>query len=189
MFAEKISAEMQNVQAWSGGETRELYIYPASSSYSERNFLIRLSSATVDVEESAFTDLPSYKRILTVIDGEIDLKHDDCEKIHLKSLETDCFDGGAKTFSFGKCRDFNVMIDKKSNIEASVNVIFEDKFFEVSSSKEYFFYAISGNIEIKCGDLNCEIKAGDLSHLKEIKDICHVRMLDKFSKIIFVRIC
>lgn len=38
------------VSAWSGGITKELYIYPEGSSYLSRNFKWRLSSAQVDKE-------------------------------------------------------------------------------------------------------------------------------------------
>ena len=40
---------------WSGGNTRELAIYPEGAEYLDRDFLWRLSSADSDKEESSFT--------------------------------------------------------------------------------------------------------------------------------------
>ena len=39
---------------WTGGTTTELAIFPETSSYMDRNFIWRLSSAVIDTEESAF---------------------------------------------------------------------------------------------------------------------------------------
>ena len=62
---------------WSSGKTTEMYIYPKDCSYNERNFDFRISSATIEVEESEFTDLIGYRRLLTILDGELDLKIND----------------------------------------------------------------------------------------------------------------
>ena len=49
-----------STSAWSGGATTEIRIMPEGSRYADREFLWRLSSATVEVEESTFTALPDY---------------------------------------------------------------------------------------------------------------------------------
>ena len=41
---------------WSGGETTELYIYPADYQYKKRDFLFRISRATIPKEKSIFTN-------------------------------------------------------------------------------------------------------------------------------------
>ena len=46
------------VSQWSGGTTTQLAIAPSGAQYGDRAFLWRLSSATVDLEESDFTPLP-----------------------------------------------------------------------------------------------------------------------------------
>jgi environmental stress-induced protein Ves len=63
------------VSTWSGGSTTQLYIFPRDALYSEREFKWRLSSAKVEVEESVFTPLPGFSRIIMVIEGEIHLEH------------------------------------------------------------------------------------------------------------------
>lgn len=44
---------------WSGGLTTQLGIAPAGAVYADRDFLWRLSSATVEDAESDFTALPT----------------------------------------------------------------------------------------------------------------------------------
>lgn len=101
-----------NTSAWSGGTTTEIGIYPETSKYADRDFLWRISSATVDLEESTFTALPDYDRIIMTLEGDIDLCHNGGEWIHLNAFETHSFDGGDDTVSKGKVVDFNLMLRK-----------------------------------------------------------------------------
>ena len=101
-----------NVSKWAGGTTTQLAIYPEDSSYAERDFIWRLSSATCDLPESDFTNLPDYNRVLAVLHGEIVLSHNGERSIKLEPLEYDYFDGGQKTKSYGKCTDYNLMTRK-----------------------------------------------------------------------------
>lgn len=53
----KIIDESQfSTSVWSGGKTTEMYLYPQDASYKERNFLFRISSATVEDETSVLRD-------------------------------------------------------------------------------------------------------------------------------------
>lgn len=97
---------------WTGGETREMAICPVSSRYMDRNFIWRLSSATVEQEESIFSSLPDYDRVLMVLKGEVVLSHEGQRVARLKELEQDRFDGAYKTHSFGKITDYNLMVRK-----------------------------------------------------------------------------
>lgn len=97
---------------WSGGTTTELSISPKESIYADRDFEWRLSSATVDVEESEFTALPDYDRILMTLKGKIRLKHNEGEWIALSEFEPHSFDGKDETVSVGKVTDFNLMTRK-----------------------------------------------------------------------------
>lgn len=56
-----ITKEQQKTSTWSGGTTTQLAIYPEDADYGKRNFTWRLSSATVEAEESVFTSLPGIK--------------------------------------------------------------------------------------------------------------------------------
>ena len=101
-----------SVSKWMGGKTKELAIFPPDSKYIDRDFIWRLSSATVELEESDFSKLPDYDRVLMVMEGSAVLTYDGKKSIRLKELEQDSFDGGAKTKSYGKITDFNVMVRK-----------------------------------------------------------------------------
>jgi len=104
--------EDYTVSRWTGGETTETAIWPASAKYIDRNFIWRLSSATVELDESDFSRLEDYDRVLMVLEGEVVLSHDGQRVARLKELEQDRFDGGWKTKSFGRITDFNLMVRK-----------------------------------------------------------------------------
>lgn len=97
---------------WSGGTTTELSIAPENSIYADRDFEWRLSSATVEVEESVFTSLPDYNRIIMTLQGGIRLAHNQEEWIELPEFSPHSFDGGDETVSIGKVIDFNLMMRK-----------------------------------------------------------------------------
>ena len=95
---------------WSGGNTRELAIYPEGAEYLDRDFLWRLSSADSDKEESSFTKLPDYDRILMVLDGSVVLAHGEERTANLNAWESDAFDGAIKTKCFGQLKkDYNLI--------------------------------------------------------------------------------
>lgn len=99
------------ISNWSGGKTTELYIYPKNSEYNKRNFLFRLSSATVLLKESNFTELKGVKRHLVVISGNVKLVHENKYSKDLKAFEQDSFMGEWKTKSYSEdeVEDFNLM--------------------------------------------------------------------------------
>ena len=97
---------------WSGGETTQLAIWPRDAVYGERTFCWRLSSATVELDKSTFTALPDYDRLIATLEGTITLRHDGGEPLTLAPYQVHAFDGGSETVSFGRCRDFNLMLRK-----------------------------------------------------------------------------
>lgn len=111
---------------WSGGTTTELGIGPEGSRYADREFLWRISSATVDLDESTFTALPDYDRIIMTLEGEMDLCHNDGEWKHLKAFETHSFDGGDDTVSRGKVVDFNLMTRKGAAGGEMIPLVFQE---------------------------------------------------------------
>jgi environmental stress-induced protein Ves len=100
------------VSAWSGGVTTQLAIAPESARYADRAFLWRVSSATVELEESDFTPLPDYRRLIAPLEGEIRLRHGDGAPILLRPFAVHAFDGADATHAVGRCRDFNLMLRK-----------------------------------------------------------------------------
>lgn len=106
-----ISKKAFKTSAWSGGKTTELYIYPEDSNYQERNFIFRVSSATVELEKTTFTPLQDIKRFIAPIDATLKLHHKN-QNIYLRPYMCFEFDGGLETTSEGKARDFNLMLSK-----------------------------------------------------------------------------
>lgn len=104
-----IRKEELTVSQWSGGTTTQLAIYPPEASYAERTFLWRVSTARVDARESLFTSLPGVRRILMVLDGEMELTHEGHHTKRLAAFEQDAFEGGWTTRSYGRVTDFNLM--------------------------------------------------------------------------------
>ena len=107
-----IKPEEYETGVWSGGTTTQLAIYPPGASYADRNFMFRLSSATVDTEQSEFTHLPDYDRWLMIFEGSARLVHSSEREVTLNPYESDAFDGGISTVSFGRVTDYNLMLRK-----------------------------------------------------------------------------
>lgn len=94
---------------WSGGTTTELFIWPESANVADRDFDLRVSTATVELDESDFSDYSGYIRRIMPLDGCMTLTHDGSDTVALGGLESTTFDGGRRTCSSGKCRDFNLI--------------------------------------------------------------------------------
>lgn len=112
------------VSTWKGGKTEELCIVPEDASLQERNFDLRISSATIDLERSEFSDFTGYRRYLMKLEGDIRLLIDD-KSIIIRDDEAFEFMGDEKVISLSKepSRDFNVIIkkDKKADISIEEN--------------------------------------------------------------------
>lgn len=143
-------AEEFNTGKWAGGATTEFAIYPENADYVDRNFIWRLSSASVDVEESKFTRLPDYDRILMVLEGEAVLVHGDERTVKLTALEQDSFSGDAGTKCFGKIKDYNLIMKKgcsgslrQLDVQSSAQLIEKADQGEHSHAS-YGFYCVEG---------------------------------------------
>ena len=110
MMKKMTAARDYAVSAWSGGTTTQLAIFPPDAVYADRDFLWRVSSATVDLEESDFTPLPDYERLIATLEGDITLTHKGGAPITLQPFPVHAFSGGDATHSVGRCRDFNLML-------------------------------------------------------------------------------
>lgn len=97
--------------SWAGGSTTQLGIYPPDKKYQDRDFLWRISKATVEVEQSDFTRLPEYHRFIAPTENELTLEHDgDGRTIVVAPFQVHSFDGGQETFCQGKGGDVNLMV-------------------------------------------------------------------------------
>lgn len=105
------SSKGRYTSTWAGGVTTELWIWPEDGNYASRDFLARISSATVRLEESDFTALPGVVRYITPLSGWFTLSQPDGQTVTMAPLdEPYCFNGGAATHCSGKATDFNLML-------------------------------------------------------------------------------
>lgn len=109
-YMEILREEDFNTSTWAGGKTTELFIYPKDSKYSERDFKVRVSTATVELDQSEFTKLDGVNRFITPLDKDLKLSHNGLESVNLKPFEVHEFPGHIDTTSYSKARDFNLML-------------------------------------------------------------------------------
>jgi uncharacterized protein len=160
----KISKADQKSEGWSGGTTTQLAIYPQDSSYNQRNFLFRISTATLDSEQSEFTHLPEISREIMILEGILKIEHKDRYSKILKKFETDSFQGDWGTKGYGKVRDFNLMTTRNFSGSLTGIVLGDDEFLEIVKTVKGFFYGIyciRGRLSIKENDEACELSEGD----------------------------
>lgn len=154
---------------WSGGSSTQLYIFPNNSSFVERNFQLRISTAKVEVGESTFTALPGIHRKLMILEGEITITHDGHYSKHLKAFDVDSFSGDWKTTSIGTCTDFNVMTteQQKSKLYHLAMEAFSRYNLKTKAKcKNLFLYATSGKIHLQLKDINYILETGNLMQIE-----------------------
>ncbi len=160
------------VSKWSGGTTTELYLYPSTGSYADRDFQIRVSSATVDLEQSAFTSLPGVRRFLTTLKGDMKLCHKGHYEREMKPFEVESFLGDWETTSEGKVVDFNLMLKGDADGEMRPHVLMPGESLFLDSEKEeiqwnrYFVYAAEGDV---CVQNTC-VQEGEGAVLELVSD-------------------
>ena len=184
-----IKKNEQTSNEWSGGITTQLAIYPEDADYNKRNFRWRISSAIVELEESVFTRLPDVWRLIMVIDGQMTLEHEGYHRVHLKPYEQDSFSGGWTTKSFGKVRDFNLMLAEGCSGELEALTIRKEEYNETFSPNNRdllqsveSFYCVNGHINMIIDDQeSIELEEGDLILLRGERSTrsINIKMLNK----------
>ena len=98
------------VSDWSGGKTKQLYLSPQTGHYGKREFDYRLSTATVELAESQFSDLSGFHRILMSLDHTLHLHNASRqEETVLAPFTPYVFEGSDSITSRGTCTDFNLI--------------------------------------------------------------------------------
>lgn len=155
--------------SWSGGTTTELLILPEGASYAERRFEARISTASVDIDESVFTPLPGVKRFLTPLCAGFDLTVNG-ESVSLPFGEVLEFSGDDAVACRGRGRDLNLML---KGVGGRMEIV--SGAFTVGEGLRAFVYAPSQTVVSFCREgLSCssalmmagdfaELSAGDLS--------------------------
>lgn len=153
----------------------------------------RISSATMDIEESTFTHLPGFARELMVIDGETILEHEGKYKVTLKPFEKDSFMGDWTTKSFGRASDFNLMTSKdcSGSLEAfdvKDEICIEIENVKNGSNVSQYFYPVGGSIEVQIKDEEFYVDDKDLFFINysEGEEIIKVHIINKSKAMVKV---
>jgi len=116
----KISKDTLIPTIWDGGETFEYYIYPENTLYANRDFLFRISAATITKVPSMFTKFNNYQRFLVMLDNDLNININGKEESYTPN-DVFKFDSSSDIISYTKGNDFNLMVSK--------NVKLADLFF------------------------------------------------------------
>lgn len=155
---------------WSGGTTTQLAIYPETGDYANRDFNWRISTATVEVDESTFTSLPGVHRFIMSLEGDLKLVHEGHHTSELKPYEVDEFDGSWNTQSFGKVTDFNLMVQGQvqGNLRSAYVthdqplLIGYETFTDAHTTRVLGFYAPECDVECTTPDARLILEKGDV---------------------------
>lgn len=141
---------------WDGGKTYEYRIYPELSSYSDRDFLVRISSASIEKVPSMFTRFKGYNRFLVMLDNDLELVRNGTEE-HYTPQDVFVFDSDDEIVSNSLGNDFNLMVSQKIK---SAQVQIAKGYIHIA--EPYGFFFARKKTHISCNDLSTELEAGDL---------------------------
>jgi environmental stress-induced protein Ves len=156
--------EQLQTTEWQGGTTTQLVIYPKEAIYKNLDFIFRISTATIDVEQSTFTGLPNVSRIIMVLNGELTIQHKNQYTKQLKKFDTDIFSGDWETMSIGKVTDFNVMTRGSAKATASGFSLTKKSEKEIALNADFVaVYVPSGEVVIEQPSFEkVNVKQGDI---------------------------
>ena len=176
-----------STSSWQGGKTTELLILPKEANYKERNFIARLSSATIETSSSEFTTLHNIKRFITPITAPFLLESNIKETFLLKPFEVYEFSGDERTFSYGMSQDFNLMVDtQKADGWMKTSKDKKEVIIDIKNSKILFFFSSSSlSIDLETKDYSKKMEAYSLLTIKDIPEKTLKVKLSKASPVIF----
>lgn len=141
---------------WDGGKTYEYFISPADSSYTDRDFDFRISSASIEKTPSNFTRFEAYQRYLVMLDSDLKLNRNG-EEDNYAQHEIFEFDSNDEIQSFSIGNDFNLMVRKGNNpFEIKVQII-----DAVYRNPWIFLFAIE-KTKLKINQQDINLNANDL---------------------------
>ena len=192
MKIEIIKKHQQKESVWSGGKTNQIYIHPSNSTLQDRDFDFRISSAIVEVENSEFTSFNGYDRALMVLNGELEIFHENHYSKKLKQYEVDCFSGDWKTTSNGKITDFNLIFNRGLKGELNYLTLNGDQIISKDVSNlpnRVGYFVISGELKVGINNSEYKVQIGELLMI-EVNDDLNSLILKGETEIveIYVRI-
>ena len=173
----KISKDALIPTIWDGGETFEYYIYPENALYPNRDFLFRISAATINKVPSSFTKFNNYQRFLVMLDNELNININGKEESYTPN-DVFKFDSDSDITSYTKGNDFNLMVSK--NVETA-DVFFLNNTVELNQA--FIFLFALNDISIKVNNEKINLKKSDLL-LIENKDRSDIILKSELSVLV-----
>lgn len=130
------------ISNWSGGTTTQLFIFPEGTTLGERNFDWRISSASVEAEESEFTSFDGYERILIPLKGKLEMEHQTPNGIinqNVKEFELARFNGSWPTKGKGTLTDFNLIFKPNYHPKVQIAYFSQDATFSIETTTSILF--------------------------------------------------
>jgi environmental stress-induced protein Ves len=154
------SPDSRTTVSWASGASTEMFIYPSGGSFAERRFLFRISTATVEAEESTFTFFEGITRHLMILKGGLELIHEGRYTRRLKPFDHDTFSGEWSTRSKGRATDFNLMLKNGASGSLVHHAVKSGNTAMLFADAEFcFIYIAGGSFTI---DKEARVSAGDL---------------------------
>ncbi len=178
---------------WSGGKTTQLLIFPKNSTYLDRNFIFRLSTATIETESATFTRLEGVKRSLMILRGSLKLEHKGHYVKEMKQFEVDNFVGDWESTSYGKVTDFNLMTTGQANGFLESLKMEKNGFFEFQNTENYrsiAYYVWEGSAMFSCGNTEYGLQTQELIWLNDLEKNVTVKIkTQKYAELLgaFIR--
>lgn len=155
--------ESRNTITWAHGTSTELFIHPATAGFQERNFLFRISTATVEAEACDFTHFEGISRQLMVLSGHLRLTHEGHYEKALGPFDQDSFSGTWKTRCQGKATDFNLMLREGTQGSLQHLPLQAGATHAIHTDSDYcLIYLVEGNATLQSNE---SVFAGDLLNL------------------------
>lgn len=154
-----ISPDECVTSVWEGGKTCEYFIYPASALYSNRNFLFRISRASIEKIPSVFTQFKGYHRFLAMLENNLKVQHNGIEK-SFEENEVFSFLSDDKVVSYTLGTDFNLMVADEITGKADLLYIKKE---QTVAAKTVFVFA---------GKKTVASVNGQHTHLKPYDMLC-----------------
>lgn len=161
---------------WDGGETFEYLIYPENSLYDKRDFLFRISVATITKVPSVFTKFKGYARFLVMLDNDLNININGKEESYTPN-NVFKFDSNSDITSFTKGNDFNLMV--QNNVDANVCLIND----AIQLNQSYIFLFALNDTSIEVNNKKINLKKADLL-LIENRDRSDVLLKTEYSVLV-----
>ena len=176
---------------WSGGTSTEILIYPECSSYAEKQFKWRVSTAKIEKEKTIFTKLPGYSRRTMVLEGNLRLEHQGHHTSNLPPYAQDRYEGEWHTTSEGMVTNLNLMTAPSISSLMKAEVFYERYVnyplpgLKEHNKGEHFLLLALTSFEVK-GTINVTLNTGDTLYFKKT-DLTDMEELKLYTESNFIR--